>query len=295
MARKILFISFAGIISIALYLSSKAEAAATTFAQSVPVAAGLQEQIMGATVGINMVREEIREKVIGLTPQGSQRISQIPVTTVADGIGTLLTVQGQVVLVTHNHWPQVVDASKPDRVRFTNGAGELLMEIDGTQFRNNILFRDGGTLVMQAPAELLLTREPVAGVSLSDSVAAGSSVQLVRRSISDRTKLELMAAQVTAINEAGEHTVITLQNANGQSIEPGDSGGGIWAEGELVGNIWSTIREELVSGSAAEPPTIMATDKCRAAGLTDGLMSLLAQSLSNLEKVSEISGEFAME
>jgi hypothetical protein len=86
-----------------------------------------------------------------------------------------------------------------------------------------------------------------------------------------------------------------LQSADGQAIEPGDSGGGIWADGTLVGNMWMTVQEQWHFDDSPEPAATVATPRSRAAGLTGDLLSLLRQSLANLQPVPAMSDAIAME
>jgi hypothetical protein len=295
MARKILFISLVGIIGSALLFGLKNSGPSITHAQENPLDAATEQRILRATVQITMVREEIQETVIGATSETKVLVSRTPVVTVADGIGTLVSFEGEVVLVTHNHWPQVVDYTKPDGVQFHNAQGEWLLEIDGVEFQHNILYRDGGTLVMRAPEALVSQLEPIATVGDNQNVVLGDVVHVVRHEPGSETQVGFLAAQVTAVNEDGQHSVMTLQSANGQSIEPGDSGGGIWSDGALVGNMWMTIREEWRYPDKPEETTMVVTDRSRAAGLTASLLDMLEQSLVDVQATSALSDGLVMD
>jgi hypothetical protein len=40
---------------------------------------------------------------------------------------------------------------------------------------------------------------------------------------------------------------LMLRRVNGKAIEPGDSGGGIWLDGRLVGNMWYRVNARVQS------------------------------------------------
>jgi hypothetical protein len=295
MARTILFIGLVGIIGSALFFGTGYSEASANHPQIDPLDPQTEQMIRRATVQITMVREKIQERIVGTTSEGAQRVSQIPVSTFAEGIGTLIRVEGQVVLVTHNHWPQVIGASKPDRVRFHDAKGMLLLEIDGATFQRKILYRDGGTMVLEAAEELVSQLDATESVRSNATVATGDSVYVVRQRPGSEMEVDLLAARVTSIDEYGHHSLMTLQSANGESIEPGDSGGGIWVDGTLVGNMWMTIREELVYERNPEDTEIVVTDRSRAAGLTQSLLELVGESLQIAEELSTMSDAIAME
>jgi hypothetical protein len=276
MARKILFISMIGFIGSVLLFDLIRSGSSTAHVQAFPLDAKSKQRILGATVQITMVRQEVQDTMCESTSESIAELSRMQTITVAEGIGTLVTLEGVILLVTHNHWPQMVGSAKPDLVRIHDAQGELLLEIDGVDFYYNTLYRDGGTLLMRVPDELANKLEPDGEVSESQSLAPGDIVHVVHHQPGSEMELGFMAAQVTAVNQDGLHSVMTLQSANGHSIEPGDSGGGIWLNGKLIGNMWMTIREERRYFGIPETTTIRVTDRSRAAGLTT---NLLAESL----------------
>ncbi len=104
-----------------------------------------------------------------------------------------------------------------------------------------------------------------------------------------------LAAQVVAVGDDGQHSVMKLQSVDGQTVIPGDSGGGIWLGGVLVGNMWMTIQEQWHYDDNPEPTATVTTDRSRAAGLTESLLSLIGQSLDNLQESVTVDGEFVIE
>jgi hypothetical protein len=69
--------------------------------------------------------------------------------------------------------------------------------------------------------------------------------------------------------------LLSLRSLNGQSIEPGDSGGGIWIDGHLAGNMWMTVRETRQYWWQSQPADDNKTDLSLAAGLPHNLMDLV--------------------
>jgi hypothetical protein len=280
MLRKILFISLLGIIGSAL-LFGFTELTTTTHAQANPLAVETEQRILKATVQMVMVREEIN---------GTKAVYEID-----EGIGTLLNYGGEFLIVTHNHWPQVVDSSKPDFVRFHDAQGERLLKIDGVAFQRAILYRDGGTLVMRAPLALVNKLAAVEAVSAGQDVNLGDSLYVVRHRPGVDMEVEILETQVTAVEDDGQYVVMTLLSLNGQSIEPGDSGGGIWSEDALVGNMWMTVREEWTYPENPQEVQMVVTDRSRAAGLTVSIMDLVWQSLVNAKEMPRVSDALVME
>ena len=294
MVGKALVITLVAIIGSVLLLGCSSEPSQIQV-QADPLPGQAQQRLLQATVQMTMLRDEVRETEVGTTGDNATLVAQQQISIVAHGIGTLVDLDGQPVLVTHNHWPQVVDATRPDRVIFYDAHGSLLLEIDGVAFQSDILYRDGGTLVLSAPQELLTMVQPVNQIGDHRQVAPGDVVHVVRHRPDAKETVGFLAAQVTAVDHDGQHVLLTLQSADGQAIEPGDSGGGIWANGTLVGNMWMTMQEQWHFDDSPEPAATVATPRSRAAGLTEDLLSLLRQSLDNLQQVATMSDAIAME
>lgn len=294
MVGKALVITLVAIIGSVLLLGCASEPSQIQV-QADPLPEQAQQRLLQATVQMTMLRDEVRETEVGTTGDNATLVAQQQVSIVAHGIGTLVDLDGQPVLVTHNHWPQVVDATRPDRVIFYDAHGSLLLEIDGVAFQSDILYRDGGTLVLSAPQGLLTVVQPVHQIGDHRQVVPGDIVHVARHRPDAKGAVGFLAAQVTAVDHDGQHVLLTLQSADGQAIEPGDSGGGIWANGTLVGNMWMTMQEQWHFDDSPEPAATVATPRSRAAGLTEDLLSLLRQSLDNLQQVATMSDAIAME
>jgi hypothetical protein len=175
----------------------------------------------------------------------------------ARGLGTVAANPGGVVVITHDHWGDLLDTAMV--ARFSDAHGRPLVELTGREFRRAILYRDGGTLMLRAPAGLATE---VAAFGDGEPVGPGVTVQILHRRAGRDHAIEVVDAVVESIAWK-ERPVYTLRSVDGQSILPGDSGGGIWLDGRLQGNMWTTvmIRQILADGTVRD----VATDSCVAA------------------------------
>jgi hypothetical protein len=49
---------------------------------------------------------------------------------------------------------------------------------------------------------------------------------------------------VESVGEDAGKPILILSSSNGQQIIKGDSGGGVWVNGRLVGNLWKVVKVE---------------------------------------------------
>ena len=124
------------------------------------------------------------------------------------GLGTLVRQHNQTLIVTHDHWTHL--NANLREAEFRNARGDLLLAVSGSAFLGMIRYRDGGTMVLAAPAELAA----LAPVAVAPAGTRNGDI-----------------AWVTRRNR--------LRGADGAVVIPGDSGGGIWFNGQLQGNLWS--------------------------------------------------------
>lgn len=171
------------------------------------------------------------------------------------GLGTLVTDGGETVIVTHDHWAHLTPNLHEVEIR--DAAGHLLLTLDAAAFRALIAYHDGGTMVLRAPAGL----DGLVAAELGEPAAKGDAVWFARRDPrSGRVATEVVAAAVTAVESAAQPATVRLRNLDGSAIVPGDSGGGVWADGRLVGNLWAaaltkerTFWSDWFGGDQAEP------------------------------------------
>jgi hypothetical protein len=150
------------------------------------------------------------------------------------GIGTLIQFQGETLLVTHNHWSLIEDATI---VRFFDADNLLIKTIIGKEFRTMIAYLNPGTMILRPPQELLAYSTPV-NVGNYSQVSIGDMVEVVYRDIPSGGQAAIQQAFVEKITTYQDLPVYRLRSLDGRNIQPGDSGGGIWFKSELVGNNW---------------------------------------------------------
>lgn len=221
------------------------------FAQpQVVVDDGIRQRILNATVQIKLIApltDEAGDPVVAESNGSWHAQNQA-----THGIGTLVNAGNEVIIITHDHWGEML--KRAETVQFRNARGDMLAEIRGSAFRDLLLYKDQGTLLMAAPQELapLFAQAVVRGDSRQ--IVNGSMVFMTRHQAGN-SLVEVVAAQVTDVMTESGPVTYDLLSLDGTPIVKGDSGGGVWSEGELVGNIWWTvIKADVVtdaSGAAA--------------------------------------------
>lgn len=191
-------------------------------------------KIRNATVLIRMQSPQM-EKVAGLG------------VFLGSGIGSLIQINGEILLVTHNHWGEMLQDMTI--VEFRDADNQMIKPIFGKEFKELILSQDAGTLILRPPQELIDQLTPV-NMEAIPQLAVGETVDLVYRENPAREKATIQQAVVEEIILHKDLPAYRLRSLDGQPIKPGDSGGGIWYKGALVGNSWVTLME--TNGKAAE-------------------------------------------
>jgi hypothetical protein len=175
----------------------------------------------------------------------------------ARGLSTIVYYHGENLLITNDHWGEVLD--RLAYARFWSRDNALLLELNGAAFKALIRYRDGGTMILRAPEELiadqlptlnnpaaLLATIPAALVGQAE-VHVGDKVLAVVRDPDTPHGLEIVEAAVVSVGDQYGPRSLILHRENGKPIEPGDSGGGVWYNGQLVGNIWYRVKSRVVS------------------------------------------------
>jgi len=223
MVRRLIVISLAVLI----FFSNPAfvSAAERPAAPLHTVEESTQQQILGATLRITMIARE--------------KSSDEPAYVVSNGLGTLVQDGDASYIVTHDHWSRL--ANKVAAVRFESAAGELLMELTPNHFYSLIRYRDGGTMVLAAPAELPDCMTPVEAAAADESLAADQTLAIAYWQPDAQQQVSVEPVTVQVIEEHDGNASIKMQSLNGQVVQHGNSGGGVFAGTRLVGNMWETI------------------------------------------------------
>jgi hypothetical protein len=167
----------------------------------------------------------------------------------AKGLGSLVSDGDKTLLVTHNHWGEVLQ--KMTVIEFYNTAGQLLKMMFGSEFKSLVAYQDAGTLVLNAPEDLVKlnhrSKKALLGTAeLGDShrVKAGDIVTLIYHLQENQKGIGVLEARVESIFQFLGLPAFKLRSLDGTPIMKGDSGGGIWSNGQLVGNMWATVQKE---------------------------------------------------
>ena len=208
------------------------------------------QQILGSTLIITMIVPEVKTvaevgEALPIPPDEYRTIIRPNSYVAADGLGTLLlNPDGQLLIVTHDHW--TTTDSDLGIVRFRTGHGQMLAEVEMWQFKRLIKHNDGGTIVLWAPEEIAAQLDPKQLKSLGRSmgdrqVTVGDVVNLVYRQREGESGVAVMQVEVKSVDQKKGLPVLWLSNPEGLPVIAGDSGGGIWFDGVLVANTWATI------------------------------------------------------
>ncbi len=206
----------------------------------------------------------------------------------AKSLGTLVIYEGQRLIVTHDH--SSLANEKLELVQFHDARQELVAQITGSEFIDLILYRDGGTLVLRAPASL---DSQVNAVLWQDtpSIGPGAIVQVVHRNNDEQGGIGVMEASVDAVETTSGAPTFVLRSLEGHVIAGGDSGGGIWHQGHLVGNMWRAIvAMELGTETAAQAGESewKETHWSRAAVLTENIQDQVAGLLAQAAQADSV-------
>lgn len=160
-------------------------------------------------------------------------------TRVSTGLGTVVQYGGRRYILTHNHWS--ISAAHLNRVEIRNGVGELLLVLPEATFYTLVRYQDGGTMVLDAPEGLGAV--PPAGLGDSTDVQAGNTVWMATYANDERNRIKIETAGVEEVEAAAVPGRFWLQGDK-EAVVVGDSGGGVWVDGKLVGNLWGIYLEQ---------------------------------------------------
>lgn len=187
--------------------------------------------ILRATVRIRLVAPYLDERGNRVLMHDNGR--PMGLDAINHGLGTLVAVGGRTLIVTHDHYSEI-DTAVADAIVTDYSGREVALPIG--EFRKLIRYRNNGVMVLEAPAGL----PPGAPLGDGTTVMPGSTVQIVHRQPETRALSVVEAVVETWIDYQGIPSY-RLRNVNGEVVAPGNSGGGVWAGGRLVGDIHRTI------------------------------------------------------
>jgi hypothetical protein len=184
--------------------------------------------------------------------------------TLAYDMATLVKIQNENFLVTHNHWGDMLKDMNIIELRDANN--KMLRPMYASEFKSLIVYQDAGTMVLRLPDRL---PDSIIPVNLVDTplLSPGDTVQVAHWSYPNRDQLVVSDAVVEEISTFKEEPVYSLRSLDGLPLHPGDSGGGVWHNGKLVANTWTVTTKYSVVDAAGtvDPASETLTDRCRAA------------------------------
>lgn len=204
--------------------------------QNITVDQATQAQILNATVQIRLFAPD----------PSAQPVGNVYPYIMSRGLGSLVRAGKDYRILTHNHWSTL---GQVDFVKFYDANFVLLLEMSGADFKSLILQQDAGVLVLQAPPELVekLGASPDAfrETSLNDGLKlnAGDQVLVVHQKPGQEDKVAVIPAVIDQQVTFRGLPAFQLHASDGSALIPGDSGGGLWFNGNLVGDLWA--REEI--------------------------------------------------
>lgn len=148
------------------------------------------------------------------------------------GIGTLISYAEEDLILTHNHWDFFGDLGK---VEILDAKDNLLAEIKAKDLKDLVRYSDRGTLIFAAPPGILASP---ATLGSPQELSVGDIITVVHQATDSDVPLDQLPAEIRAIDDYNGLPVFRFVPVDGQIIKPGDSGGGVWHEGQLIGNIW---------------------------------------------------------
>ncbi len=210
------------------------------------------------------------------------------------GLGTVVAYGAERLIITHDHWAHLT--ANLNVVEFRNSQGQLLVTLDAKAFRALILYRDGGTMMLRVPMGL----ESITAAEMGTAVSGTDKVWVTRRDVAtNRLTVEVFPASVTALETGEGPAKMRLEILAEGAVIPGDSGGGVWADGRLIANNWSSVvveKEGLLSG-------LFGVEQAEPTGLIIAALQPLGSQIGISEPVekgiqsgsTELAGDGALE
>ena len=198
---------------------------------------------------------------------------QSDVASIEHSVGTLVQYQGEMYVLTHNHFSYLLDDMNTVALRDANN--RTIRLVFGSEFKSWIVYQDPGTMVLRAPDFLVDVLTPA---QLEIHPHLGDFVQLAHRGGPNQDKIEILTAVIEEINTYENTSVYILRSQNGQYIVPGDSGGGVWVNGALIANNWAIILKSSITSTSGSHNSALEiqTNLSIAAALPELMLSLNA-------------------
>lgn len=195
-----------------------------------------RQQILAATVQITMIVPQLAEMSGGgieplpIPPDEYRPIARPSKYVVAEGLGTVVRVNGRPLLITHDHWSQLT--ADLGEVQFRDATGMLLTKMGLYQFKRLILSQNSGLMVLAAPHVL-------ADLAMENGRIKTNNQLLLAHRQDGQVALSPVDVAATGLKNG-----IAIWRLQGRMVVNGDSGGGVWGNGRLLGVMWTTVMLE---------------------------------------------------
>jgi hypothetical protein len=258
MSKKIILSGLIISIIVSLFVLLPQVAARTIIPDEVTIDEASRQRVLNATIKISFFAPAYDENgQPQVTVVNGQRQTVYKGGT---GLGTVVWNGSEPIIVTHDHWKLL---ENPEAVaEFATADGQLLLSINAPEFAQLIRYRDGGTMILDLPSALDGHFQP--GVTGEIETLDRNDVLLIAYRQHDAAdSIGVEAVVVTKDTEYEGLPALELVTVSGKTVAAGNSGGGVWSDGRLVANMWSTILEQV-----KDTGEMLETTQSRAALLT---------------------------
>lgn len=235
MKRKMILLSLAAITLSSLATVVPGAKQGKVQASEAEVSLEASERVLEATVLITIVTHNASDGKVNAGDDGQLLASG------SEAMGTLVQDGNSVYLVTHDHWSQLTN--NLTKVQIHNAHGDLLVELERAAFYALIRYRDGGTMVLEAPPELSAQMRAVQASWANQDQEVKDGDELLMAFWQPGAGEQVSVERVTVISVEDHDGVssLKLRNLSGKAVVQGNSGGGVFKDDRLVANMWSTV------------------------------------------------------
>ncbi len=152
---------------------------------------------------------------------------------VAHGLGSVVSTGGGTVIITHNHWGDLL--VKADLIEICDAQGKILIIKNGAQMQSLLHYQDAGTIILTAPEGLAVQPARLGDVM---DVRPGDRVLVVHQNPDQNNQIEVIESEIKKLGNFESLPAWVVQSTT-ETLRKGDSGGGVWLDGGLIGNNWA--------------------------------------------------------
>ena len=218
-----------------------------------------EHQILNATLQINIFASISQEELSADAAHDEAKLLANS-RAIARGQGSLVHSGGDAFILTHNHWGSML--SDLSLIEFRDAEGVLLVRLFGFEFQELIRYQDAGTMVLQAPQALISASRSLTPANLNTNPIPeeGEKVMVSTHASGGGEKVRFLEVEVISTGQYKGLPVFVLRSLDGEVVVQGDSGGGVWYQGKLIGNLWATIVKDGAADRESQVSSVTETD-----------------------------------